>query len=219
MSSPVSFLSRQPGGQKSRFFLLLLCPAPEEVLLTAMQRSVALRSHPGTSPSGTSRSLLSPRFPLCPKSLTHPSRGQRPGPSCSAPVQSPACAIPGSPTFLFSSTAAGIGRFSSCSDRPPKPGSPSAQLQQNPGPRPLVQGVNSPLVRTCAAPRGKKSAVVSLMGLDMTPGWLAAQHMHLCLHAGTSFHAQGDERTHSQCRLWESGLKPRMKLLVTVFCT
>lgn len=87
MSSPLSFLSLRPGGQKPHFFLLHLRPAPEEVLLTAMHCSAALRPHPSMSPSrrgptparphlGVSPSLLSPRFPLCWKPLTHRSRGR-----------------------------------------------------------------------------------------------------------------------------------------------
>lgn len=60
VTSPVSFLSLRPGGQKPRFFPLLLCPAPEKGLLTATQRWAATRPHPDMSPW-----LLSPRFPLC----------------------------------------------------------------------------------------------------------------------------------------------------------
>ena len=50
-------------------------------------------------------------------------------------------------------------------------------------------------------------------------GCSPARRMHPCLRARTSFQAQSDARTHSQCRLRESGLKPRMELLVTAFCT
>lgn len=144
--------------------------------------------------AGTSLSLLSPRFPLCLKSLTHPSRGRRPGPRCSAPLQSPACGrgshhLPGLSVPLRGGWSWPLLLLLSPASEAPR-SSGSAPAGSWPYCR-VSSGSGQFLPHSCV-PDGDGDA-------PRLHGCSPAHHAHPCLCAGTSCHAQGDAQTLSHC--------------------
>ena len=124
--------------------------------------------HPSVSPS-----LLSPRFPLCLKPLTHASRGR-----------GRAAQLQCNPWRVAGTAAASLPHPPFCSPpwrqesatSPPASGAwpSSGSALAGSWPEGLGVGVNLPLGGTYAVPKGNKVQLCPPRGLAVTPGWLAA---------------------------------------------